>query len=64
MIPDLYIAAYTETIKLINLLLEGTPIEQRKANSIIWFNLTWPALKGIFPEEVQKQVETIMQGVK
>jgi hypothetical protein len=64
MIPEIYLAAYTETLKLINLILEGTPIEQRKANSIIWFNITWPVFKGAFPKEVQEQVDGVMKGVK
>lgn len=64
MIPLVYLEAYTSTIKMITLILEGTPVEQRKANSIMWFNITWPVFKGIFPVEVQKQVEDTMKGVK
>lgn len=64
MIPEIYLGFATEVLRLINNILEGTPTEQRKANSILWFNTTWPIVKGIFPEATQKQVEAIMQGVK
>lgn len=64
MIPDTYIALATEILRLINNILEGTPIEQRKANAILWFNGTWPLVKGLFPEATQKQIEEIMKGIK
>lgn len=64
MLPDIYVTFATELLRLINNILEGTPIEQRKANSVLWFNTTWPIVKGMFPKETQEQVETIMKEVK
>lgn len=64
MIPTIYLAFITEVVKLVNNILEGIPVEQRKANSIIWFNTTWPLVKHMFPKETQDQITAIMQGVK
>lgn len=37
----------TEALKLVNLLIEGTPIEQRQVQARIWFLTWWPLTKGI-----------------
>ena len=63
--PTIVILELTkEVLRLINNLLEGTPIEQRKANAILWFNTTWPLMKNLFPAEIQTQVMELMKGVK
>ena len=36
------IGAIAEALKLVNLMLEGTPLEVRKANATVWFLLLWP----------------------
>jgi len=64
MLPDAIIALITETLRLINNIIEGTPIEQRKANSIIAYNMVWPIYKGLLPSETVTQIEEIMKGVK
>jgi len=58
------IALIEQVLKLICLLLEGTPIEQRRAASIAWFHTTWPLVAWAIPEEPRKQVEQIMADVK
>lgn len=63
------VALLVEILKLINLLLEGVPIEQRRAQSILWFWATWPALKTILklgkvPDEALTQAEELMKDVK
>lgn len=63
------VALITELLKLINLLLEGVPIEQRRAQSIVWFWATWPGLKAVLklgkvPDEALAQAEAMMKDVK
>lgn len=64
MTPLIIAELVKEALRLANNLLEGTPVEQRRANAVIWFNTTWPLFKGLFPLETQKQVEEIMKNVK
>lgn len=51
-----------QIIRLINLILESTPIEQRRAQSLLWFNLWWPILKNFLNEDQQKQIDRIISG--
>lgn len=67
--PLVIIPLITEIIKLINLILEGTPVEQRRANSMAWYFATWPVLKGLLsllkvPPEAIAQIEEQMKGVQ
>lgn len=62
MIPSLI----TEALKLINLLLEGVPIEQRQVQAKVWFWSTWPVTKfflkiGNTPQSVIDQIEQQMK---
>lgn len=52
-----------QALRLVNLLLESTPIEQRRAQAVLWFNIWWPFWKLFLNDEQEKQVEKIMQGV-
>lgn len=57
----------TEALKLVNLLIEGTPIEQRQAQARVWF-LTWlPLTKGILKlngvsDAELKEIEELAKG--
>lgn len=50
-------------LRLVCLLIEGTPIEQRQATALQWFWMWWPVTKGLLKPEQQKQIEDVMQGV-
>lgn len=52
----------TQALKLLSLLLEGTPIELREAKAIAWFWMWWPIGRLILkhngtPPEVIAQIE-------
>lgn len=51
-------------LRLVILLLEGIPPEQRKATAIVWWNMWWPIGKLWLKEDQRAQVESIMAGVK
>lgn len=51
----------TEALRLANNLLEGTPIEQRKAQAIAAFWTTWPVAKLFLKKEQQDQIEAVMK---
>jgi len=57
----------TEALKLANLLIEGTPIEQRQAQARVAFLTWWPLSKGILKlagvkDEELKQIEELGKG--
>ncbi len=57
----------TEALKLVNLLIEGTPIEQRQAQARIWFAAWWPLTKGILKlngvsDTELKEIEELAKG--
>jgi len=54
----------TQILRLINNLIEGCPIEERRAFAIMWYGATWPLIKGLFPKATQDAVEAAMAGVK
>jgi hypothetical protein len=58
------IALIEQILRLINLLIEGTPIEQRRATAIAWFHATWPFVSWALPADIRKQVEEIMARVQ
>ncbi len=51
-------------LKLACLILEGIPVEQRRASAVQWFWMWWPLTKNMLKPEQQKQVEEIMQEAK
>jgi hypothetical protein len=57
----------TEALKTVNLLLEGVSIDQRRAQSLAWFWMTWPVTRTILsalkvpPEELTK-IEELAKG--
>lgn len=58
-----------EALRLLNNLLEGIPVQQRQAEAIKWFWLTWPLGKRFLkwsgaPDEAISQIEGIMGGGK
>lgn len=58
----------TNALKLIILILEGVPVEQRKAQALIWFHLWWPLTKSLLrlngtPPEVFEQVEKLVGAI-
>jgi hypothetical protein len=68
--PLLILTLLAEALKLINLILEGVPVEQRRAQSIAWFWLTWPGitkpvlkLAGTSDAELAK-IEALMKDTK
>lgn len=54
----------TEVIRLINNIIEGKPMEQRRAEAIIAFNLLWPIAKPVMPADVAAAVEKLMSEIK
>ena len=57
----------TQALKLVNLLIEGTPIEQRQAQARVWFAVWYPLTKGILKlngvsDEELKQIEELAKG--
>lgn len=55
---------FEQLLKLFNLLIEGMPIEQRRANALIWFHLTWPIVAPLIPLEDRKAIEEAISKVK
>jgi len=53
-----------ELLKLIRLIIEGVPIEQRRAEAVKWFYLWWPLSKLLVPKEYHAQIESIMKSIK
>ena len=52
-------------LRLICLLIEGVPIEQRRATAVAWFWMWWPLVKGaIKNKDHQAQIESLMNSVK
>jgi hypothetical protein len=67
--PIVLLAVIGEALKLVNLILEGVPVEQRRAQAIAWFWLTWPILKQWLklagaPDDAAEQIEALMKGTK
>lgn len=54
----------TEIFKLINNLIEAKPPAQRAAEAIIWFDITWTPIRGLFPPETQAAVDALMARAK
>lgn len=52
-----------QAIKLIILLIEGIPPEQRRATAIAWFWMWWPAAKLFLRTEQEQQIEAIMNKI-
>lgn len=50
-------------LRLICLLIEGIPPEQRRATAITWFWMWWPMAKWWLNKEQETQIEAIMKGV-
>lgn len=55
--------AIEQALRLANLLIEATPIEQRRANAIAWFWLWWPAMKAFLSKDQEAQIEGIMNQI-
>ena len=58
------LALIEQVLRLINNLIEGTPLEQRRAAAIAWYHATWPLVSWAIPADTRKQVEQIMSEVK
>ncbi len=52
----------TEIFKMVNLMIEGKPIEQRQAEALIWFDIFWTPFKPLFPKETQDAVDALMKS--
>jgi hypothetical protein len=63
MLPTAILALATEIIRLVNTLLEGKSIEQRAAEALIWFRLTWPLVKPFIPASERAAIEQQMASV-
>ena len=46
-----------QILKLVNNLLEGTPVEIRQANATAWFFLWWPLMKRILSRSGLSEAE-------
>lgn len=64
MIPTAVAELIKEILRLVNNLIEGTPMEQRRANAIMWYNVTFPIVKGLLPKDVAAAIEAAMADVK
>lgn len=67
MITTMILPLVTEALKLVNLLIEGTPLDQRQAQARVWFLTWWPLTKGILRlngvSDVElKQIEELAKG--
>lgn len=51
-------------LRLICLIIEGVPIEQRRATAMQWFYIWWPLGKLLVPKEYHTQIESIMKNIK
>lgn len=56
-----------ELLRLVNAILEGIPVEQRRAEAVKWFWLTWPSAKVLLrwagaPPDAVQHIETLMKG--
>lgn len=47
--------------RLVTTILEGIPVEQRRATALSWFWMWWPVTKRFLNKEQQEQIERIMQ---
>lgn len=54
----------TEVFKLINNIIEAKPADQRAAEAIIWFDITWTPLRALFPKDTQDAVDALMTKAK
>lgn len=50
-------------LRLVVLLIEGIPPEQRRATAIAWFWMWWPVTKLWLKKEQQDQIEQIMNSI-
>lgn len=46
--------------KVVVLILEGVPVEQRRASALVWFHMWYPLAKLFLSKEQEKQVEAIL----
>jgi len=58
-----------QILRLLNVLLEGVPVEQRQAQAAIWFWATWPMTKvflklGGTPQSAIDGIEAQMKGTQ
>lgn len=51
----------TEALRLANTLLEGVPVEQRRAQALAWWAMTWPLVRPFVPAEVRDKIEALMR---
>ena len=64
MIAAPILAVIEQVLRLINNLIEGTPMEQRRATALGWYKATWPLVAWAIPEATRVQIEEIMKGVQ
>lgn len=69
MMPIVLLSVIAEGLKLANTILEGVPVDQRRAQAMAWFWLTWPILKPWLkvagtPDDAIAQIEALMKGTK
>ncbi len=57
-------AIVEQALRLVILILEGIPPEQRQAQAIAWFYLWWPVAKLFLKKEQEQQIEAIMATIK
>lgn len=63
MIPTLVLPLITEVLRLVNNIIEGKPMEQRRAEALIAFQVTKPLIYPLLTEEARQQVDQLMKGV-
>jgi hypothetical protein len=64
MIPAAVLSVIEQVLRLINNLIEGTPMEQRRAVALGWYSATWPLVAWAIPADTRKQIEEIMAKVE
>ena len=64
MIPAAVLSIIEQVLRLINNLIEGTPMEQRRAVALGWYRATWPLVAWAIPADTRAQIEAIMATVE
>lgn len=49
--------------KVVGLILEGVPVEQRRASALVWFHMWYPLAKLFLSPAQEKQIEAIMAKI-
>lgn len=63
MLPETAAQLVIKILDLVIKLLDGVPVEQRRAQAIAWFWTWWPVSKIFLKKEQEEQIEKIMRSI-